>query len=440
VDLPAWRPVPDSGEHTGCIDWKTPTRRGDGDTSLPLDGLRVLDMTAWFAGPLAAHFLAVLGADVIHLESVTRMDGMRATGGAVAKRYPEWWECSAQFLSINTDKRDLTLDLRSAKGRAAFDELIGWADVLIENFTPRVLDNFGLSWPDLHDRNPQLIMVRMPAFGLDGPWRDWTGFAQTMEQVTGLAWVTGHVDDQPRIQRGPCDIVSGVHAVFSTLVALEVRAARGEGVHVESTMVEAALNAAAEQLVEYGKYGHVMQREGNRSPWAAPQGLYRTADGQWVAVSVETDAHWSSLCDLLQQPAWAADPGLSGLAGRRRGHDQLDQAIADWAITRDAEAAVEALVGCGVPAGLVADQRFLHLRPQFAVRGFFEELDHPVVGRQAFPGPPFRFGSVDHWLRRPAPTLGQDNDEILQGLLGLSEQEVKSLEEDGIIGARPAGL
>jgi crotonobetainyl-CoA:carnitine CoA-transferase CaiB-like acyl-CoA transferase len=440
VDRPAWRPVPDPGEHTGRIDWESPPRREQARWSLPLDGLRVLDMTAWFAGPLAAHFLAVLGADVIHLEAPAHMDGMRATGGSLARRYPDWWECSAQFLSINTDKRDLTLDLRSTAGRAAFDDLIGWADVLIENFTPRVMHNFGLSWDALHAQNPQLIMVRMPAFGLDGPWRDWTGFAQTMEQVTGLAWVTGHVDDQPRIQRGPCDVVSGVHAVFSTLVALEVRAARGEGLHVESTMVEAALNAAAEQVVEYGKYGRVMHREGNRSPWAGPQGLYRTADREWLAVSVETDVQWASLCNLLQRPEWAADPGLSTRAGRWDLHDQLDGEIAAWAITRDVEAAVEELVGAGVPAGMVADQRFLISRPQFAARRFFVELEHPVVGCQPVPGPPFRFDSVGQWLRRPAPTLGQHNHEILRDLVGLSDRDVKALERDGIISDRPAGL
>ncbi len=440
LNRPVWRRVPQAGQHTGHIDWQTPPVRGECRSTMPLEGLRVLDMTAWVAGPLAAHFLAVLGADVIHLESVTHLDGMRATGGSLAGRYPQWWECSSQFLSVNTDKRDMTIDLQSPRGRKLFDRLVRWADVVIENFTPRVMDNFGFTWEALHAINPRLIMVRMPAFGLDGPWREWTGFAQTMEQATGLAWVTGHRDDQPRIQRGPCDIVSGVSAVFSTLVALEVRASQGEGVHVESTMVEAALNAAAEQIVEYGKYGRVMSRQGNRSLWAAPQGLYRTQDEQWLAVSVETDGQWAALCSVLGTTAWAADVSLSTLAVRRDREDELDPVIAQWVAGRDALTAVQALVAAGVPAGTVVDQRRLTAHPQFAARGFFEELGHPVVGRQPVPGIPVRFSSVHRWMQRHAPTLGEHNYQILEEVLGLVGADIKALEVDGVIGERPVGL
>jgi crotonobetainyl-CoA:carnitine CoA-transferase CaiB-like acyl-CoA transferase len=440
VARPEWGVVPVAGEHTGRIEWASPPDRGAAAWALPLDGVRVLDMTAWFAGPLAAQFFGLLGADVVHLESVTRMDGMRATGGAIMDRYPDWWEASSHFMSINTNKRGLTLNLQNRSGRAALDEMIRWADVLIENFTPRVMDNFGLTWEVLHELNPQLVMVRMPAFGLDGPWREWTGFAQTMEQVTGLAWVTGHVHDQPRIQRGPCDIVSGVHAVFSTLVALGVRDTTGAGVHVESTMVEAALNAAAEQIVEYGAYGHVMAREGNRSRWASPQGLYRSRDGRWLAVSVETDAQWSSLCSVLGASEWSRDSALATMEGRRERQDELDAVLRKWTSERPATATVDTLLAAGVPAGEVFDQRFLSSHPQLAARRFFEELDHPVVGRQPVAGPPFRYSSVPSWMTRPAPTLGEHNREVLEGALGMPESEVKALEADGVIGDRPAGL
>ncbi len=439
VERPEWGPVPAAGEHTGSVDWTEPIRRGTAPPALPLAGLKVLDMTAWFAGPLAAHFLAVLGAEVVHLESITRMDGMRATGGSLASKYPDWWECSGQFLAVNTDKLGVTIDLRSSAGRAVLDRLVGWADVLIENFTPRVMANFGLTWEEVHATNPELVMVRMPAFGLDGPWRDWTGFAQTMEQVTGLAWVTGHEDDQPRIQRGPCDIVSGVHAVYAALVALEAREQQGEGVLVESTMVEAALNAAAEQIVEYGKYGHVMGREGNRSPWAAPQGLYRCADQAWLALSVERDEEWTALGRVVGAGGWATDTRLATLGGRRDHHDEIDETLRDWAAGRPASEAVDALIAAGVPAGLITDQRFLGDHPQFEARRFFEELPHPVVGSQRIPGMPFRYRSVARWMHRAAPTLGQHNEQFLEEL-GLTEQDVKSLEADGVIGDHPAGL
>jgi crotonobetainyl-CoA:carnitine CoA-transferase CaiB-like acyl-CoA transferase len=440
VERPVWRPVPAAGEQSGTIQWATPPERGTARRALPLEGIRVVDLTAWFAGPVAAQLMALLGADVVHVESIRRMDGMRAVGGTVAHRYADWWECSSMFLSANTDKLDVTIDLRTSAGLGVLIDLIRRADVVIENFTPRVMETFGLTWDALHEINPRLVVVRMPAFGLDGPWRDWTGFAQTMEQVTGLAWVTGHVDDQPRIQRGPCDILAGIHAVFATLVALQHRATTGKGAHVESTMVETALNAAAEQLVEYGAYGEVMGRQGNRSRWAAPQGLYRSGDRQWVALSIETDAQWASLCSVLDASEWVADAGLARQAGRRARHDELDVVLRAWAETHEGAAAVEILVSAGVPAGVVFDQRTLSTHPQLVAREFFEELDHPVVGLHRVAGPPFRYASVPRWMKRPAPTLGQHNHDVFEGLLGMTESEVKTLEADGIVGDRPAGL
>ena len=440
VDPPAPGAVAGAGEHSGSLGWSAPPFRGTGAHSLPLDGVRVIDMTTWFAGPLGAQLLGILGADVLHLESITRIDGMRTTGGAHADRFADWWECSPQFLAINSDKRGLTLDLQQEQGIDALRGLLQWADVLIENFTPRVLDNFGLTWEVVHEANPRLTMVRMPAFGLSGPWREWTGFAQTMEQVTGLAWVTGHVDDQPRIQRGPCDVLSGAHAAFATILALVHRESTGRGHHVESTMVEAALNAAAEQIVEYGAFGHLMHREGNRSSWAAPQGLYRSSDRRWVALSVRTDAEWRSLCDVLPAPSWAGDEGLATRRGRRDRHEDLDETLRAWVGQRSSAEAVDTLVSHRVPAGVVFDQRFLHTHEQLVARGFFEEMHHPSVGKRLVAGPPFRYSSIDRWLTRPAPTLGQHNADVLRELVGLSPAEIRSLQAQRVIGQRPAGV
>ncbi len=200
----------------------------DGAAPLPLSGLRILDLTAWWAGPAATNMLASLGAEVIHVESIQRPDGMRMAGGMFISQ-PQWWERSAIYLGANTNKRGLTLDLSSPAGREVVLRLIQECDAVVENFTPRVMGNFGLDWDTLHATNPRLILVRMPAFGLSGPWRDNTGFAQTMEQMTGLAWVTGYPDDQPLIQRGPSDPNAGMHAAFALLVALAEREAHRRG-------------------------------------------------------------------------------------------------------------------------------------------------------------------------------------------------------------------
>ena len=184
---------------------------------LPLAGTRIIDATAWWAGPSSTHILAALGAEVIHLESVQHPDGARMTAGALMDQ-PSWWERSAMFLATNANKKGMTLDLSSPKGRELFFRLVEQSDVVVENFSPRVFENFGITWEALSSVNPRLIMTRMPAFGLDGPWRDNVGFAQTMEQMTGMAWVTGHEYDQPRIPRGPCDPLAGMHSAFAMLV------------------------------------------------------------------------------------------------------------------------------------------------------------------------------------------------------------------------------
>jgi crotonobetainyl-CoA:carnitine CoA-transferase CaiB-like acyl-CoA transferase len=415
--------------------------RSYGPRQLPLAGIRVLDLTAWWAGPSATHMLGCLGAEVIHIESIQRIDGMRTTGGVLAGSVEQWWECSAFFLSTNANKRGLTLNLTEDRGVSILERLIQTADAVVENFTPRVLENFGMSWERIQATNPQTIFVRMPAFGLDGPWRNHTGFAQTMEQMTGLAWVTGHPDDQPRIQRGPCDPLAGMHGAFAFLVALAERRELGRGVHVEVAMVEGALNAAAEQLIEFTAHGHLMQREGNRSPHAAPQGLYACRGGAigsecWLALSIEHDAQWFALREELGMPAWS--DALETHGARRAAHDRIDAELRQWFADCDRDERVEQLVEAGIPAAVVRDPRTTSQHPQHVARGFYETLEHPIAGTHPIPTVPFRYASVDHWLHHSAPTLGQHNREILTEL-GLDEDEIRSLETEGIIGDRPAG-
>src|SRR5581483_4850055 len=219
--------------------------------------------------------------------------------------------------------------------------------------------------------------------GLDGPWRDRVGFAQTMEQISGMAWLTGFRDGPPVIPRGPCDPLAGMHAV------LEHRRRTGEGQLVEATMVEAALNAAAEQVLEWQASGTLLQRDGNRSPLAAPQNLYACrGEEQWLALAVATDEHWSALCDAMARPAWTADPELATRAGRRARHDALDRGIAAWCAERDLGEVVDELVRRGVPAAPVVPARAVDRNPQLRARRFFEPVTHPVTGTHELPGLP----------------------------------------------------
>jgi crotonobetainyl-CoA:carnitine CoA-transferase CaiB-like acyl-CoA transferase len=443
TDPPPPRPAPGLGEHTGRIEVRTPARPPTAapPRRLPLDGVRVVDLTAWWAGPVASGMIAALGADVIHVESIARVDGIRMTGRMYGSE-GAWWERSAHYLCANASKRDLTLDLTQPAGRELLARLVRESDGVIENFTPRVMANWGLTWDAIKELNDRCILVRMPAFGLSGPWRDNSGFAQTMEQVSGLAWITGHTWDQPRIQRGPSDPNAGMHAAFALVVGLAQRDVTGRGSHFEVTMVEGALNAAAEIAIEYSAYGNVLERDGNRSPHVAPQGLYPCAGfDRWLAVSVETDEQWRGLRAALGDPAWAADPALDAYDGRRARHDALDERLAEWCAPLDADDATAVLVAHGVPAAAPRDPRLVLPNPQLQHRRFHEEVDHPVVGRKLLPTMPFRFASLDEtgtpWIRSPAPLLGEHNTEILSAL-GVDATELAELERTGVIGTTPA--
>ncbi|MBM4265572.1 MAG: CoA transferase [Deltaproteobacteria bacterium] len=442
VDPPPPRPAPGLGEHQDRIDARTPERpRATAERRLPLEGIRIVDLTAWWAGPSATQMLATLGADVIHVESPTRGDAMRMTGGMVRHRFPAFWEASAVFACANSNKRGLTLDLRQPRARELALRLIAVSDGVFDNHTPRVLESFGLDWPGLQLVNPRLILVRMPAFGLSGPWRDHTGFAQTMEQLTGLAWITGHPDDQPRIQRGPCDPLSGMHGAWAFLLALAERDSTGRAVHVESTMVEAALNAAAEPILEESAYGRLLERAGNRSPTASPQGLYACAGStpgneRWLALSIESEAQWAALVEILGSPPWATADDLREAGARRAAQDRVDCELRAWAAEQDREKILARLLAAGVPAAPVVDPRRVGESPQHRARGFFETVEHAVLGAQPFTTVPFRFGSVERWLRRPAPMLGEDNRQILVELLGLDPSELEELEASKVIGTR----
>jgi crotonobetainyl-CoA:carnitine CoA-transferase CaiB-like acyl-CoA transferase len=417
---------------------KRPPRRSRSQrqgVQLPLKGVRIVDLTAWWAGPTATHLLACLGAEVVHVESPKRPDGMRMTGG-VYRHLPAWWERSSFFLTVNTNKSDLVVDLTSDAGRNALLKVIANADVVIENFTPRVLDSLRLDWPVIVAANPRCSLVRMPAFGLSGPWRDAPGFAQTMEQVSGLAWMTGFAESQPHNQRGPTDPNGGVHAAFGALVTLAARERDGRGHLVESSFVEVALNSSARSIIEYSLSGRLFERDGNRDDAMAPQGVYPArGKDEWIALSVEDDEQWRRLVDVLDLPV----PIGWSVQDRRLHHDAIDEAIARWTALRDREDAVSRLIAAGITVGNVVDPRLIAVHPQMMARGYFERVTHPVVGEIDLPGLPFRYRSTGSWLRHAAPLFGQDNRDALHAA-GLDEGEIDALEAVGIVAATPANL
>jgi len=416
-----------------------PAGASDAPSGLPLEGVRVLDFTAFLAGPMCTEYLACLGADVIKVESLQRPDPMRFSV-LVDSSVDQWYEQGAIYQSANLNKRSVTLNLSDPRGRDIALRLAATADVVIENFTPRVMEQFGLTYDDLRDVNPDIIMMRMPGFGLDGPWRDRPGFAASMEQVSGLAWITGYTDSLPTIP-GICDPLAGMHAAFAVLTALEHRARTGEGQQIEQAMIDLAGNLNVEQVLEYAAYGHLMERRGNGEPGAAHQGVYATFEPeQWVALRFSTDEEWRALRTALGIPEWSLDPVFDTVQGRAGAVERLNAQLTSWFAGQSQKDALSALRAGGVPAEPVIHSYDVDLDDQMNARGFWEDVTHPIVGTKRFPAWPIVVASrTSPWFRLPAPLLGDHNDEILTSV-GVTTDELDALRTDAVIGTRPSGL
>ncbi len=449
------QPAPRLGEHTDLYRSRNRhhgSSRGADATvvavsrngGLPFDGLRVVDMTTFWAGPSCTHLLAMLGADVIHVESTGHPDGTRLIAGIPAT-VDQWWEQSPIFSGLNTNKRGITLNLQSGTGRDLLKRLIATADVVVENFTPRVLESMGLTYDVVKEVRPDVVMVRMPGFGLDGPWRDNPAFAYVIEAAAGISWLTGYPDLNPFEPYSVGDPNAGIHAFNALQLALEHRRRTGEGSLIEAAMVDAALNVAAEQVIEYSAYGAVLQRDGNRGPTAAPQNLYLSNEvdefgrlDSWVAIAVATDDQWSGLREALGNPDWAGDGELATATGRRSHHDLIDRHLSAWCAERTRDEIVEKLWGNGVPVAKVLQPHRQTEIPQLASRNFFETVEHPVNPATRHSTLPFRSTrGPDRVHTTPAPLLGEHNHSVLAEL-GLSAEEIGRLEADGVIGTAPA--
>jgi crotonobetainyl-CoA:carnitine CoA-transferase CaiB-like acyl-CoA transferase len=282
----------------------------------------------------------------------------------------------------------------------------------------------------------------MPAFGLDGPWRDRVGFAPTMEQIAGLAWVTGLADGPPVPPRGACDPLAGVHAAFAVTAALCFADRTRAGQLVELPMIETVLNVTAIQPIEAEVFGVTLRRRGNRGHGSAIQNLYRcVGDDDWIAVTVGTDEQWQALVDVLGRPSWTDDRRFDTVDGRATHADEIDLTLQDWFGGQDLRCAVNDLAAAGIPVAPVVSPSLVTENPQLNDRGFFETLEHPRTGPGRYPRPPFApLAGQRNWLMRPPPTLGEHNSEVLRDLCGLTDEDLARLATAGVIGTRPKGL
>jgi crotonobetainyl-CoA:carnitine CoA-transferase CaiB-like acyl-CoA transferase len=348
------------------------------------------------------------------------------------------WNCSGLYNAVNLNKRAITLDLSQPDGLRLLRELIPLADIVAENFTPRVMGNLGLDYDSLTALRPDLILLSLSAYGASGPWRDVPGIGGTIEPTSGISGLTGYSDGPPMNSGSMLpDAVAGYYGLAALMTALHQRDRTGEGQHIDLSMMEANFTAVGDASLEFAATGRVRGRRGNRHPSHAPHGVYATLDGEWLALAAESDAQWLAMCTTAGRADWASDSRFAERESRKTHEDELDALIGPWLARENAAALEGRLLAAGVPAAVVADSHSVAQDPALRAREAVVDVEHPEMGSWPHPGFPFRFASGPLSIERAAPTLGQHTPEVLRELLGVDEDEYARLVREGISGETP---
>ena len=412
----------------------------------PLKGLRVLDVTHVFAAPYATGMLGDLGAEVIRVVSPDRVDMMTALGpfpdNEPGKRF---WDRVGSLNSVNRSKRGLGLNLKDPRGADIFRRLVKVSDVVVEGFTKDVMKKFGLDYPALKEIKPDIIMVSNTAYGHSGPWSGYGGVAIGLEATSGMAHLSGYQDGPPsKAGDSYTDFLATWTIGYTVLAALHHRRRTGKGQWIDLSMYQVGATTIGEAILDYTANGRVQTRIGNRNPTAAPSGVYPCkGEKRWVALTVMTDENWKTFCTLMGQDQLAHDRRFQTVTDRLSHQDELDSIIGDWTWQFEPDELMNLLQKAGIASGAVLNNKDLFLDPHIKMRRFYEKVQHPPssgIGTRLYIGRPWKFSEANVEIRKAAPALGEDNDYLLKGLLGLSEADIKKLLEEGVVGTGPAEL
>ena len=400
----------------------------------PLEGIRIIDLSMGWAGPLATRNLADMGAQVIKVESCERFDWWRSWEATQAWIADNGAEKSPQYLYVNRNKQDITLDLENPRGRELLLQLVATADALVENYSGGVLPKLKLDYSYLIEANPGLVMVSMPAFGSTGPWSQFRAYGSTVEHSSGLPHLVGDPEQAPTMQHVAFgDAVGGLNGTAAILTALWHKQRSGEGQFVDLSQVECLFPLAAPGILHQSVYGQSPRRSGNKHPDHAPHGVYPCeGDDAWVVIQVTDEIKWQRLQDLI--PALAPFGDVDERLDKR---EALDECVRAWTQQRPAAAVMQLLQGVGVTAAKLNNAQAILDEPHLQDRGYLQWLEREYVGVQPHPSPPFRVTADPIPINSPAPTLGQHNHDILGELLGLGAAELEELEQQGVIGTKP---
>ena len=422
--------------------------------SLPLAGIRVLDMTVVWAGPYCCTLLADMGAEVIRLESLRAF--ITSTRGTLARPSEEWiksmpvshagtpgrvpgarpWNRTPLFNAHGRNKLGMTLDVRDPEGMDTFKSLVRVSDVFIENNVSETMDKLGISYELLREQRPDIIMLRRPAYGNTGPYRNYRAHGVHIEGVLGHTMLRSYPDMDPSYNSTVLmsDAAGGTQGAFAVIAALHHRNRTGKGQLIELAQAENAMPFLGEYFMDYSMNGRVSNTLGNRHPHAL-QGCYPCkGDDHWVNITIYDDRQWAGFCHALGNPAWTRDEKYGGSTDRYLHHDELDEYIAAWTRHRDSYEVMHLLQAEGVPAGPVINERDAYNDPQMESRGMFQEAYQEDCGTHLYPGPPYQMSETPLKIRRGPVRLGEDNGYVYKELLGVSDQDYGDLEGKGQIG------
>ena len=388
--------------------------------STVFEGIRVADFAWVGVGPLVSKYLADHGAEVIRIESSVRPEPLRRAP-PFANDEPGL-DNSGYYADFNSSKQCVSLNLQHPDGVAIAKRIVEHCDIVTESFTPKAMRAWGMTYEDLCEVRPDLIMISMPMYGLTGPWSMWQGYGHVLQAAAGISHLTAYPGEEP-IGTGVAytDFLVPHFAASALLAALDHRQRTGEGQNIDFGQMEAAIHATETMVLDYTVNGREQQPLGAGHPDYRPYGTYQCAargddDDRWIAITVTSEAELASLADVAGQPSWTSLEA-----------DALDSELASWPRTQQAEELMQQLQSAGVPAGVVQTPEDLRNDPQLAHRGHFWMLDHPTMGHRAYDGPSFRLSETPAELTKAAPLLGEDNEYVYKDIVGMSDDEYVEL-------------
>ena len=413
----------------------------------PLEGLRVADFSWFGAGPIAGNTLSTFGAEVVRVESETKVDSLRRAHPFAMNpdgTYKDGYNVSGYFNNFNAGKLSLQLNLNTEKGQEIGYRLIEKCDFFLTNFTPRVIDKWNLRYDQISKVNPKIIASYAPMQGMDGPHRDFLGFGAVLTPVTGLSEMSGF-PNRPPFGIGtnyPDYVINPGHTITAMLAALRYRNRTGKGQCIELPQLESVVNTLGTAVVENLANGTNPSRTGNRNPNAAPHGAFRAADDpesvmspdRWVAIACRTDEQWRNLCRALGHEDAARDESYATFSARKQNEDSLEELVGSWIRDQRAESVAAKLQEFAVPAGVVQNSQDLLDRDEhIKSRNYYQYVDHPEAGRSAHDGPAAHLSKTPGYIAGPAPLMGEHTYEVCERIVGLNADEIADLLAEGVL-------